>query len=224
MTDAVAKFDDAYAGQAAYSRLGLRVYDVLAYRIDAPLLWRCRAERLLEIYDEQASARHLDVGVGTGYFLDRCRFPVAAPEITLMDLNPAALAYAARRLRRFAPRTQQGNLLDPWRLPAASFDSVALSNVLLCAPGSMPQKGVAFDHARECLAPGGALFGSTLLNGGVEHTRRSRLAMRGLNRRGVFDNLGDHLDDLDVALAKAFHSHEIEIEGAMALFTARKEG
>lgn len=221
---AIGKDHPAYRGQAAYTPAALRIYDLLAYRVDAPLLWRASPKGMLDLYDAHVSGRHLDVGVGTGYFLDRCRFPVPDPELTLIDLNPNVLSFAARRLRRYAPRLQQANVLEPWGLPPRSFDSIALSMVLVCAPGSLPEKAVAFDHARECLAPGGSVFGGTLLNGGVEHTRRSRLMLKAMNRRGVFDNLDDHLDDLEAALAGAFAEHEITVEGAVALFVAKGEG
>ena len=42
---------------------------------------------------------HLDVGVGTGWFLDRVR-PPADLELTLLDANPACLHHAAARLAR----------------------------------------------------------------------------------------------------------------------------
>jgi len=221
---AVSKSDPAYAGQAAYTRRTLRFYDLIAYRIDCPLFWRCSVKQLRALYDHNVSGRHLDVGVGAGYLLDRCRFPVAEPRITLVDLNPAPLAHAARRLRRYRPETHQANVLAPWGLPEASFDSVALCNVLNCAPGSMSEKAIAFKHARAALAPGGRLFGATVLAEGVAHTRRSRLMLKRLNERGVFDNLHDHKDDLEAALAGEFATYEIAVEGAMAFFTARREG
>jgi SAM-dependent methyltransferase len=220
----VPRSDPAYAGQAAYTRRTLRFYDLIAYRLDCPLFWRCSVKQLCALYDQNVSGRHLDLGVGTGYLLDRCRFPVAEPQITLIDLNPAPLAYAARRLRRYRPQARQANVLAPWGVPDGSFDSVALCNVLNCAPGSIGEKAIAFKHARSALAPGGRLFGTTVLNGGVSHTRRSRLFMRRLNQRGVFDNLHDHRDSLEAALAGEFASYEIAVEGAMAFFTARKEG
>lgn len=223
---AIAASHPAYRGQAAYTRRGLWMYDTIAYRIDCPYFWRCPVERFLALYDTHVSGRHLDVGIATGYLVDRCSFPVAAPEITLMDLNPRCLEYAARRLRRYRPRTHQANVLAPWGLPERAFDSVAMSLVLNCVPGSMREKAVAFEHAGAVLAPGGRVFGATLLAGGVEHTRRSRFLMTRLNKRGVFDNLGDHRDDLEAALAGSFPSYEIAVEGAIAFFvgTAERDG
>lgn len=220
----VAKSDPAYAGQSAYTRRTLRFYDLIAYYVDCPLFWRCSVRQLRALYDHNVSGRHLDVGVGSGYLLDRCRFPVAAPQITLIDLNPEVLGYASRRLQRYRPQLRQANVLAPWGVADCSFDSVALCNVLNCAPGPMREKGVAFSYARAALAPGGRLFGTTVLNEGVAHTRRSRLLMKQLNRRGVLDNLRDHKDDLEAALAEEFASYEVAVEGALAFFTARLEG
>lgn len=219
----VAESHPAYRGQAAYTRRSLRMYDTIAYRIDCRYFWRCPVERLLELYDTQVSGRHLDVGIATGYLVDRCSFPMPAPEITLMDLNPRCLDYAARRLRRYRPRTHQADVLAPWGLPEGGFDSVAMSLVLNCLPGSLSEKAVSFEHARAVLAPGGRLFGATLLSHGVEHTRLSRRVMRALNRRGVFDNLGDDRGDLEDALRRSFPTYELTVHGAMALFSARVE-
>ncbi len=210
----------AYAGQAMYTRRVLAIYDVAVYGFNSPVLWRCPKARLIELYDAHAGARHLDIGVATGRLLDECRFPVAAPEITLMDLNPNSLQAASRRLARYSPRAHRANVLDPWSLPEASFDSVAMCHLLHCLPGAMPDKAIVFEHARAALAPGGVLFGATILGDGVEHTWLSRFATAAANRRGVMSNLNDRLENLDAALARVFASHEIQVVGSAALFAA----
>jgi hypothetical protein len=95
-----------------------------------------------------------------------------------------------------------------------------MCNLLHCLPGAIPDKAVAFEHAAAALAPGGTLFGATILCEGVSHTWLSRRAVAAANRRGVMCNLDDHLGDLDSALGGAFVSHEGQIVGAMALFRA----
>ncbi len=112
----VAAIDEAhpaYAGQALYTRRFLTVYDAVIYGFNSPVLWRCSKAGLIELYDAHVSPRHLDIGVGTGRLLDECRFPVPAPEITLMDLNPNSLDAASQRLARYEPRTHRANVLDP---------------------------------------------------------------------------------------------------------------
>lgn len=214
--------DPAYAGQAGYKRFVLPLYDVVVTRYMLPRIWRCPKERIIDMYNERVRAHHLDVGVATGYLIDRCRFPTESPEIMLMDLNPNSLAYAARRLRRYAPGTHRANIIEPWGLPVGSFESVAMSNVLHCVPGTLREKRVAFEHAREVLAPGGNLFGATVLGVEADHSKRSRKALERLNRQGAFSNLDDRREDLEAGLAETFPSYEVEVEGVLALFTASK--
>jgi SAM-dependent methyltransferase len=218
------KNDPAYAGQAGYTRFTLPFYDLLVMRYNLPKLWRCPKERILEQYDENVAGRHLDIGVASGYLIDRCHFPTDSPEITLMDLNPNSLRFAARRLRRYRPRTHRANVLEPWGLPPESFESVAMSNLLHCVPGTLREKSVAFEHARDALAPGGTLFGATILGLEADHSKRSRKAIERLSRKGAASNLEDRREDLEAGLAATFPSSEVEVQGVIALFTASKEG
>ena len=218
----VSESDPVRAGQAAYTRLTLATYDLVVMRYTLPRLWRCPKRHILELYDENVSGRHLDIGVASGYLIDRCRFPVDSPDITLMDLNPSSLGFAARRLRRREPRTHRANVLEPWGLPMGSFESVAMANLLHCVPGTLLDKGVALEHAGDALAPGGTLFGATVLGLEADHSKRSRKALERLNHKGVFSNLDDRLGDLETELADKFSSHEVQVRGVVALFTASK--
>jgi hypothetical protein len=209
-------------GQALYTPLTLRGYDLLTYRINTPLLWRCSVRDILRHYRRHTSARHLDVGVGSGGLLDRCGLPGDPPQLDLLDLNPYSLAAAAGRLARYSPRVHQGDALAPWPLAAGSVDSVSIGYLLHCLPGDLAAKRVVFANAGEALSSEGTLFGTTVLAGGVSHTRRSRLALRGLNRRGVFSNLDDSLADLEADLEGTFEQSEIEVRGAVALFSGRR--
>jgi SAM-dependent methyltransferase len=216
----VRRGDPEYAGQAIYSRAFLNVYDAFVYRCTCPLLWRCRKERFVELYDAHASLRHLDIGVGTGSLIDECRFP-GRPEITLMDLNPNSLAAASRRLARYAPRTHRANALEPWGLPEASFDSVAICHLLHCLPGTMADKAIVLRQAGAALAPGGVLFGATIFGKDVPLSRLARATMAVANRRGVQSNLGDGPEELEAALEREFPSHALQVVGAVGLFSAR---
>ena len=84
----------------------------------------------------------------------------------------------------------------------------------------MASKGVVFDHSLDVLAPGGRLFGSTILSGGVRQTRRSRLMIGALNRDGTFCNLEDDLHGLCAALGERFDRWAVTIVGTVALFSA----
>jgi SAM-dependent methyltransferase len=219
---AVDRDDPAHAGQAVYTRGFLSAYDAFVYGFNHPVLWRCSKARLVEHYDEHLSARHLDIGVATGALLDAATFPVPAPEVTLMDLNPNSLAAASTRIARYEPRTHQANVLEDWRLEPGTYESVAMTNLLHCLPGPMSAKGVVFEHAHRALAPGGTLFGVAILGKDVEMNPPARAMIALSNRRGILDNRADGPAELDAALAAVFPDREIRIHGLLALFTARR--
>jgi SAM-dependent methyltransferase len=221
-TGSVERDDPAHAGQAIYSRAALGVYDAVVYGFNCPVLWRCPKSRLVEHYDANLSGRHLDIGVGTGALLDAAQFPVASPEITLMDLNPNSLAAAARRIERYSPRTHQANVLGDWHLEPGTYGSVAMTHLLHCLPGSMAEKGVAFEHAHRALAPGGTLFGVTILGKGVPISPLARAVMGLSNHRGILHNWGDGPAELDAALGAVFAEREVRLRGTCALFWGRR--
>src|SRR3569833_2831257 len=89
------------AGQAVYNRFVLSVYDLVVLQLSSRFVWRCPKSAMLANYQRNVGARHLDLGVGTGYFLDNVVFPTPQPTITLADLNPVVLETAARRISRY---------------------------------------------------------------------------------------------------------------------------
>jgi 2-polyprenyl-3-methyl-5-hydroxy-6-metoxy-1,4-benzoquinol methylase len=209
------------AGQAVYTRRMLRLYDFIVLGLSNRFVWKCPTRRLKAHYNQHVTANHLDVGVGTGYFLDRCRFPFNAPRIALMDLNPNTLEFAAKRIARYKPKTYRRNVLDPIALDAEKFDSVGVNYLLHCLPGSMASKSVAFDHLKALMNPNAVLFGSTLLQRGVPQNWFARRLMDVYNKKGIFSNQDDGLEDLKWALSQRFGEVSVEVVGCAALFSGR---
>jgi SAM-dependent methyltransferase len=214
--------EEVEAGQRVYTPLVLRGYDLFVLGFSNRFVWRCRSSRMLERYDRYVGARHLDVGVGTGWFLDHCSWPVEAPQITLLDLNENSLSAASRRIHRYDPATVQANVLDPVELGGASFDSIAANFLFHCLPGTLEGKAATVaSNLRPSLASGGVLFGSTILGRGVAHNVLGRRLMRLYNRKGIFSNTEDDLRGLEQGLASHLTDVEIEVVGAVALFAGR---
>jgi hypothetical protein len=209
------------AGQAVYTPRVLRAYDGLVLGLSNRWLWRCPTPRLLAHYDRHVTANHLEVGVGTGYFLAHCRFPAAAPRLTVLDLNPHALAFAAQRLARYRPETYRRNVLEPISMEAATFDSISLNSVLHCLPGSMDAKAVAFDHLQALMNPHAVLFGSTLLQGGVPRSWWAKRLMDVYNHQHIFSNRHDSLAGLTRALRQRFRDVSVDVVGCAAIFVGR---
>ena len=209
-------------GQAVYTATTLRLYDATVLAFSNRFLWRCPTSELVALYDANVSANHLDAGVATGYFLDRCRFPVAAPRLCLLDLNETCLNSAAARVARYRPQTLRANVLAPVEAPAEPFDSLGITYLLHCLPGPMARKAAAFANLKPLLGDGARVFGATVLGRGVPHNALGRRVMALYNARGIFGNAGDDLAGLRAALASQFHDVALWQRGAVALFTARK--
>lgn len=206
------------AGQAPYNRVTLAVYDQTVLGPVTRWIWGCPVSELLRPYHDNVGARHLELGVGTGYFLDHCRFPVSDPDITLGDLNASALEYTARRLSRYRPATVRANVLEPLPVPDGAFDSVALNFVLHCVPGDLRAKGEALRHAAAACRPGGRVFGATILGLGVRHNPAGKVMLRVGNAMGGFHNRADRLEDLAAAMDTHFTEHQLRVRGRVALF------
>ncbi len=213
--------EQASAGQAIYSKAVLRLYDFYVLGLSNRLIWRCPTHRIEAHYDRHITSNHLDVGVGTGYFLNRARFPAQPPRVALMDLNPNSLDAASGRIARYKPEVYQRNVLEPITVDAPKFDSVSINYLLHCLPGSIESKAIAFDHLKALMNPGAVLFGSTLLHGGVPRNAVAKRLMAAYNKAGIFSNQNDHLTGLKRTLSARFRDVDVRVVGCAALFSGR---
>lgn len=210
--------DPAYRGQAEYTTRLLAIYDPFVLGFMARAVWRCPTPPVVDRYRHLVGHRHLDVGPGTGYFLDKAGLAPEA-EVTLLDPNPTVLAHASRRLAPMKLTTVEADVLKP--LPInGPFDSAALNGVLHCLPGPQHQKAVAIRNVAAVLAPDGVLFGGTILGSLEQHTPLARAILWAFNRRGVFNNLADTEEGLHEILEESFQTVEINLVGSMAQFMA----
>jgi 2-polyprenyl-3-methyl-5-hydroxy-6-metoxy-1,4-benzoquinol methylase len=210
------------AGIALYSRPVLAVYDWWFLGFGCRFFWECSSRYLLDLYDRYISANHLDIGVGTGYFMDKCRFPGNPVRLALMDLNPNSLRVAGKRLIRYKPEVYQKNVLEPFAIDAPAFDSIGLMNLLHCLPGDLKTKSVVFEYAKAVMNPGAVIFGSTILFRGVKHNPLATLAIKATNLWGFMTNYDDTPEDLRDSLRRHFSESSVRLIGCEALFWARK--
>lgn len=210
--------DPAYRGQSDYNELLLRLYDPLVLGPIARYVWRFSKDRGVRLYREHIRPNHLDVGPGTGYFLEHAGLPEGS-KVTILDPNRTVLRHVTRRLRNLDVTAVEADVLKP--LPVAGpFDSAAMSAVLHCLPGPLERKAVAVANVAGVLAPGATFFGATVLGRSARHTRLGRAFLTAFNRRGAFDNLDDTEEGIADILRRSFRQVTIETTGGLALFTA----
>jgi SAM-dependent methyltransferase len=214
----VERSDPSYKGQSGYNPLMLAIYDVWVLKFVGPAVLKTSIRDAVELYRRHLGPRHLDVGPGTGYFIEHAR-PPAGTRITLLDPNPHVLKKASKRLASYAPGSVEADVMKP--LPVEGpYDSAALSFVLHCLRGPMANKATAVRNVADVLTPDGVLFGGTVLGLGPTSTRAQRAFLKAANKQGGFDNLEDTADGLREILEASFRDVEIELSGSSALFSA----
>lgn len=216
-----ASVQPAEADRAFSTRRSLAVYDAAVLGFLSRVAWKCPPGRVLEHYNRHVTANHLDVGVGSGFFVDRCRFPTERPRLGLVDASEACLEMAMCRVSRYRPEMYRANVLAPITLETRAFDSLALNYLIHCLPGTLGSKGVVFDHLVPFVDPGGVVFGATLLHGGADRNRLARTVMKWNNARGIFSNTADTADGLRSLVNAHLIDVTIEIVGCVALFSGR---
>jgi SAM-dependent methyltransferase len=210
--------DPAYRGQSDYTRPLLKLYDPLVLGPIARFVWRCPASRLVEGYRHHIRDRHLDVGPGTGYFLEHSGLPDGS-RVTILDPNTNVLRHVSRRLRQLDVTAVEADVLKPL-LVDGPFDSAALHLVIHCLPGPLSRKAAAVANVAAVLAPTGVLFGASVLGTSGSHTWLARRFLDTFNWQRGFDNLNDTEEGLREILAASFEHVELETVGSAAIFAA----
>lgn len=209
------------AGQAVYSKFVLAIYDLWVLQISNSFIWKCPSSRLLKLYNQHISANHLDIGVGSGFFLDSCVFPTNKPRLALIDLNPNSLEVTSRRVARYHPEIYRSNVLEAIEIDCPKFDSVGLNYLLHCLPGNLETKSVVFQNIKPLLNPSGIVFGSTLLGKGIKSNSFAKYLMNLYNSKEIFSNQNDSLEDLKTILQQNFSEFAVEVVGCAAIFWGR---
>jgi ubiquinone/menaquinone biosynthesis C-methylase UbiE len=205
---------------AVYNRAMLLTYDFIVLELGNRFATRCPTKDILSMFDRNVTDNHLDVGVGTGYFLDHCTFPSKSPRVGLMDINSPSLEFAARRIARYSPEIYQRDVLQPIDVNIPRFDSISCNYLLHCLPGGIDQKVAVLGHLKTLLNPGGVVFGTTILYRGTDVSLLDRLTMYLYNVIGIFSNRDDDLEGFQSAVKAEFARHIVEPAGSAAMFIA----
>ena len=209
-------------GASVYSPIILKLYNFGVLGISNRFAWECSTKTvLLPFYKKHLGLKHLDVGVGTGYYLARAGL-TRSHQIGLLDLNENSLRTAAAQVKEAQVRTFMRDVMQPFAEPAdTGYDSISLFYLLHCLPGTMDDKETAIANLRRYLSKDGVLYGATILGNEVAHNPIGRFALRLYNEKGVMHNMADTLDGLQRMLKRQFQNVQIRRHNKVALFVAR---
>ena len=209
----------ARRGWRDYTPFLLRIYDPIVLGVVARVVWRIPKKAMLDSVRELIGPTQLEVGPGTGWFLEKSG-RLASTSLTILDPNPNVLRHVTRRLRDVPITAVEADVLKPLPIDGP-FASVGLNAVLHCLPGPPAYKEVALRNIAAVLAPDGVLFGATVLGRSGNHTWIARRVLTVFNRQGGFDNLDDSEAWLRAALGRSFESVQVDVTGSLAVFVAR---
>ncbi|MBM3857327.1 MAG: class I SAM-dependent methyltransferase [Verrucomicrobia bacterium] len=213
---------DIDKGHAFYTPFTLKLYNFIVPVFNNHFVWRCPTYYQLREYRRYVTPLHLDIGVGTGFFLKRTPWP-ADTQLSLMDLNPACLEAAARSVNWLKPTIYLADIFEVQPHLANKFTSISMNYLLHCLPGNMTVKKQAISNAASMLRSGGVLFGSTILSDPELQNFLSRRVMSYFNKKQCFSNLEDTHAMLKQALEENLSQVEIQIIGCVALFKGIKK-
>ncbi|KAJ3460963.1 hypothetical protein MRS44_011830 [Fusarium solani] len=209
------------AGSIRFTPIVLFIYDLYVIRVSAPLIWRCSVQKHLRpLFSKNFSQRHVDIGVGNGYF------PIKAIQdlgrkakdqhLTLVDLSQASLSAA-----------KQGIL--------SRHPDIDIRTAHADAGAPLPASLANEKNAKSILAKDGVLVGSTILGKVWEKTEKgyqvkaeqkpgrvATFALGFYNKRGIFDNYEEDPNVFEKVLKEEFEEVETRIVGMIFIFRAAK--
>ncbi|MBA2651997.1 MAG: class I SAM-dependent methyltransferase [Tatlockia sp.] len=214
---------DIRKGQAVYTPFALNIYNAWVLDVSNSWIWRCSKKIQLEQYNNHVSANHLDIGVGTGYYLQACQSP-SLSQLSLMDLNQNCLntTFNVLKKRQLSPTTYLADIFKSQPFLAEQFNSISMNYLLHCLPGTMKAKEICLANATAMLASGGILFGATILSDEELQTKASKFLAKIYNKKGIFCNQNDKLETLHEVLKNQLVDVDISVIGCVALFKGKR--
>ena len=81
-----------------FNKIILNNYDYIVNNINCKYAWKCDQKHIKNLYRENISKNHLEIGPGTGYFLKNFQFD----NLIIMDINKDILRNSSDNLKNNA--------------------------------------------------------------------------------------------------------------------------
>lgn len=224
--------------EGIYSPKVLKMYDAVVWKFNSPALWRLNKNEIYELYKSCVGPNHCEVAVGTGLLLEDYvtdKNTLQHLTISLFDLNKNTLDIAEQRIKQslissgkhVKLKTAILDITKPSEIAEVrhSYDSVAANFLLHCLHGDK-DKIAAIQSCAALVSQEGCFFGSTLLGGDLNNDthKAGPAAVKTLqfyNQVGIFGNMKDCMEDLEIALKQVFDEVEIWRIGYCAVWKAK---
>lgn len=170
----------------------LNNYDYLVNNINCKYAWKCNQSVIKNLYKNNISKNHLEIGPGTGYFLKDYHFN----NLALMDINRDILKESQNNLKINSKNITiyQHNIFDnDNRVNNLNLDSIGLTYVLHCVPGKLDF--LLNNLVKNLNSNNYTIFGATVIPNSNDFIASTELFF--LNKTGIFSNYNDKMEDLE---------------------------
>lgn len=174
------------------NKLILNNYDYLVNNINCKYAWKCNQSVIKNLYKNNISKNHLEIGPGTGYFLKDYNFD----NLFLMDINRDILKASQDNLKINSKNINiyQHNIFeDDNKVNNLNLDSIGLTYVLHCVPGKLDF--LLNNLVKNINNNNYTIFGATVIPNNNDFIASTELFF--LNKTGVFSNYNDKMSDLE---------------------------
>lgn len=193
------------------SNILLNNYDYFVNNLNCKYVWKCNQNIIKDLYKNNLSKNHIEIGPGTGYFLKQNQFD----SLYLLDINNDILNDSFKNLKNNSKKIVKINkniFNKNNQLKINNVNSIGLSYVLHCVPNTLD---ISLNYLVNNLNKKDVtLFGSTVIPTNTNFLASSELYF--LNKLGIFNNLNHNLEQL-----KNFsknYDHEINVVGNVLVF------
>lgn len=189
----------------------LKHYDKIVNKLNCNYVWKCNEKNIKDLYKNNISKNHLEIGPGTGYFLK----PHLFDTLNLIDINKIYLYESKKNLLSNADNIfcHNDDIFDTnFKTQLPKINSVGLSYVLHCVDGKLD---ILFDNLINNVSQNNVIFfGSTVLP--IESNIIVKTELLFLNHFNIFNNYDHNLNDLFKLKNK--YDCEFKIIGNVLLF------
>jgi hypothetical protein len=128
-------------------------------------------------------SNHLEIGPGSGYFLNPSNHNKNINKLKLMDINLPILKYSKNNLLKCYPNVKiiEHNIFED-KIELGDIESVGINYLLHCVPGNLEKK---IDKLVSNLPDNINIFGSSVINDTDKQNILSNLELKFLNKYGM---------------------------------------
>ena len=192
----------------------LFAYDYLVNDINCNFVWKCNQHKIIEHYDSNVTNNHVEIGPGTGFFLQNRQYNT----LQLIDINKDILVNANENLKENSEKIQTycHNIFSSSSLHINPSRSIGLTYVLHCVPGKIENN--LNDLIQNIQFNNYTLFGASVVNDSKETNMFAETELLWLNRLGIFNNENDTYSGLREYLEASGLEYNLRLEGYVAIF------